>query len=68
MTNPFDDETGTFVALVNQENQHSLWPMHIAVPAGWSAVFGPDTRQSCMDYVESAWTDLRPASIVSGGE
>ena len=26
MTNPFDDENGRFYVLVNDENQHSLWP------------------------------------------
>ncbi|MFE7595491.1 MbtH family NRPS accessory protein, partial [Kitasatospora sp. NPDC057512] len=26
MTNPFDDQDGTFLVLVNDENQHSLWP------------------------------------------
>ncbi|MDT5206197.1 MAG: MbtH protein, partial [Mycobacterium sp.] len=25
-TNPFDDDNGTFVVLVNDEDQHSLWP------------------------------------------
>jgi MbtH protein len=26
MTNPFDDENATYVVLVNQEGQYSLWP------------------------------------------
>lgn len=25
-TNPFEDPQGTFLVLVNDENQHSLWP------------------------------------------
>src|ERR1700722_14155839 len=43
-TNPFDDETGTFVVLVNDEGQHSLWPMFAEVPAGWHKVFGAAGR------------------------
>lgn len=60
--NPFDDPEGVFYVLVNDEQQHSLWPGHLAVPAGWQVVHGTDTRQSCLDYVERNWTDLRPLS------
>ena len=34
-TNPFDDEDGRFYVLVNDEDQHSLWPTFSEVPAGW---------------------------------
>jgi uncharacterized protein YbdZ (MbtH family) len=63
MANPFDDEEGTFLVLVNEEGQHSLWPNSRPVPAGWRSAFGRDTRQNCLDYVEQNWTDLRPASL-----
>ncbi|MBP2184200.1 MbtH family protein [Amycolatopsis magusensis] len=62
-TNPFEDENGVYLVLVNDENQHSLWPARITVPAGWRVVFGEDTRQACLDHVERSWTDLRPASL-----
>ncbi|CCH30001.1 MbtH family protein [Actinosynnema sp. NPDC047251] len=64
MTNPFDDEAGTFLVLVNDEGQHSLWPQFAEVPPGWTAAHGPDSRQSCVEYVEREWTDLRPRSLV----
>ena len=64
MTNPFDDQDGTFLVLVNDENQHSLWPEFAAVPDGWRTVHGPDTRTACLDFVEREWTDLRPASLI----
>jgi MbtH protein len=60
--NPFDDPDGTFVVLVNDEDQHSLWLASLAVPAGWRVVHGPDGRQACLDYVEANWTDIRPRS------
>ncbi|MCX5388977.1 MbtH family protein [Streptomyces sp. NPDC006482] len=65
-TNPFEDPQGRgrFLVLVNEENQHSLWPSFAEVPAGWRTVFGEDTREACLEYVESHWTDLRPASLV----
>jgi MbtH protein len=62
-TNPFDDETGTFVVLVNHEDQHSLWPTFADVPAGWRKVFGEAGRAECLEYVEGNWTDIRPKSL-----
>ncbi|WP_405656746.1 MbtH family protein [Streptomyces sp. RK9] len=62
-TNPFDDESGVFLVLVNAEGQHSLWPSFIGIPDGWRGVFGPDDRRNCMAYIERDWTDLRPGSL-----
>jgi len=64
-TNPFEDPQGRFLVLVNDEDQHSLWPSFAEVPAGWRAVFGDDTREACLAYVESNWTDLRPKSLIA---
>ncbi|MBW5247432.1 MbtH family protein [Streptomyces poriferorum] len=63
MTNPFDDQDGTFLVLVNDENQHSLWPQFADVPAGWTVVHGPDSQASCLEHVERSWTDMRPKSL-----
>ena len=61
----FDDEHGEFLVLVNAENQHSLWPAVLNVPEGWNVTFGRDTRQNCLDYVDTHWTDMRPASLLA---
>ena len=63
VTNPFDDQDGTFLVLVNEENQHSLWPQFADVPAGWSIVHGPGSHADCLEYVEQNWTDMRPRSL-----
>jgi len=62
-TNPFDDETGTFLVLVNDEDQHSLWPAFADIPAGWRKAFGEADRTECLAYVEEHWTDIRPKSL-----
>ncbi|MEO6089298.1 MAG: MbtH family protein [Umezawaea sp.] len=67
-TNPFDDESGTFYALVNAEGQHSLWPTFADVPAGWTVAHGPADRAACLEFVETEWTDLRPRSLVVGSD
>ncbi|MGP3925055.1 MbtH family protein [Streptomyces sp. 8N616] len=64
MTNPFDDENGSFLVLLNEEGQYSLWPAFAEVPAGWRAVFGEDARKSCLDYIEENWQDMRPKSLI----
>lgn len=62
-TNPFDDENGRFCVVVNDEDQHSLWPVFTEVPAGWRVVFGEASKAECLEYVERSWTDLRPRSL-----
>ncbi|WP_329560670.1 MbtH family protein [Kitasatospora sp. NBC_01266] len=64
MTNPFEDAEGSYLVLVNEEGQHSLWPAFAEVPAGWTASHGPAGRQDCLDHVEVHWTDMRPAGLV----
>lgn len=63
--NPFDDTDGTFLVLINDERQHSLWPEFAPVPRGWTIVFGPAGHATCLDYVEENWTDMRPASLIA---
>ncbi|MEU5399866.1 MbtH family NRPS accessory protein [Streptomyces sp. NPDC005963] len=64
-TNPFEDPDGSYFVLVNEENQHSLWPAFAAVPPGWTVVHGEDTKEGCAQYVDTHWTDMRPASLVA---
>jgi MbtH protein len=63
MTNPFDDQDGTFLVLANDEDQHSLWPAFAEVPRGWRVVLEADSREAALAYVEANWTDLRPRSL-----
>ncbi|MQS06888.1 MbtH family protein [Streptomyces alkaliphilus] len=63
-TNPFEDNDARYYVLVNEENQHSLWPAFAEIPAGWRVVHGEDDRQACLDYVNENWTDMRPLGLV----
>lgn len=62
-TNPFDDDELAFCVLVNDGEQHSLWPAFKDVPAGWRVVFGADSRANCLAHIEQSWTDMRPRSL-----
>jgi MbtH protein len=65
VTNPFENADGIYLVLTNDENQHSLWPDWIDVPAGWTVAFGPAPRSDCVSYIERSWTDMRPRSLIT---
>ncbi|MCU1716786.1 MbtH family protein [Pseudomonas sp. 5P_3.1_Bac2] len=64
MANSFDNDELEFLVLINDEQQRSLWPEFIARPQGWLLEFGPASRQECLDYIDTHWKDMRPASLV----
>ncbi|MFI1800190.1 MbtH family protein [Streptomyces sp. NPDC020379] len=61
--NPFDDPDGTFLVLANDEDQHSLWPAHLTIPAGWHEVHPRADRPTCLAWIETNWTDPQPRSL-----
>jgi MbtH protein len=68
VTNPFDDPDANYLVLVNEEGQHSMWPVFVDVPKGWEPVFGEAGRQDCLDYIQKSWTDMRPKSLIAAME
>ncbi|MEU6231555.1 MbtH family protein [Kitasatospora sp. NPDC047058] len=62
-SNPFENDDARYLVLVNEENQHSLWPAFAEIPAGWTTAFGEDGRRACLDYINENWTDMRPKSL-----
>jgi uncharacterized protein YbdZ (MbtH family) len=62
-TNPFDDDSGNFFVLLNDEEQHSLWPVFAEIPAGWRKVYGEADRAACLDFIEQHWPDIRPKTL-----
>lgn len=63
MENPFDDDSGEFLVLANDEEQLSLWPVFAEVPAGWRVVYGEAERGACLEFVDQHWPDIRPKSL-----
>jgi uncharacterized protein YbdZ (MbtH family) len=63
MTNPFEDENAEYLVLVNDEEQYSLWPAFLDIPAGWTARGPQGKRHECLDWIEQSWTDMRPKSL-----
>jgi len=57
------DDNGTYQVLVNDEEQHSLWPVGKELPEGWRRAGKEGSKQDCMDHVDAVWTDMRPRSL-----
>ncbi len=55
VTNPFDDESGQYLALVNERGQYSLWPASLDAPPGWTVAVPAASRADCLAYIEANW-------------
>lgn len=62
---PQEDEpdTATYKAVVNHEEQYSIWPAHREIPPGWQDTGKSGTKAECLTYIEEVWTDMRPLSL-----
>ncbi|WP_197321534.1 MbtH family NRPS accessory protein [Saccharomonospora sp. NB11] len=59
------DNTGEtrYHAVVNDEEQYSIWPAHRELPAGWHETGVSGSKEDCLDHIERVWTDMRPKSL-----
>ncbi len=58
----FDDPAYPHLVVVNDEDQYSIWPADLPVPAGW-VTRHRGTRDECLARIEDLWTDMRPLSL-----
>jgi MbtH protein len=52
-----------FRVVVNHEEQYSVWPTDLDLPAGWRAPGFQGSKEACLAYIEEHWTDMRPLSL-----
>jgi uncharacterized protein YbdZ (MbtH family) len=48
---------------MNHEQQYSIWPAHMEIPAGWRSHELQGSKQECLAHIETLWTDMRPLSV-----
>jgi MbtH protein len=58
-----NEDTQTYVVVVNHEEQYSIWPDWKEIPLGWRACGKSGPKQECLAYIEEVWTDMRPLSL-----
>jgi MbtH protein len=58
-----DEDARAYVVVRNDEDQYSIWLVGRDIPEGWhdEGITGP--KPVCLEYIEQAWTDMRPRSL-----
>ena len=57
------DDGRTFLVVVNDEGQYSIWPEELDAPRGWRATGKRGSKRECLAHVDEVWRDLRPLSL-----
>ena len=57
-----EDKT-IYKAVVNHEEQYSIWPAHKANPLGWKDAGKTGLKPEVLAYIKEVWTDMRPLSL-----
>jgi MbtH protein len=52
-----------FTVVVNDEEQYSIWPVDLDMPAGWRTAGRTGSKEECVNYIDEIWTDIRPLSV-----
>ena len=57
------EDTTIYTAVVNHEEQYSIWPADRELPLGWSKAGKSGTKAEVLAWIEEVWTDMRPLSL-----
>ena len=57
------EDNTVYTAVVNHEEQYSIWPADRELPLGWTAAGKQGTKAEVLAYIEEVWTDMRPKSL-----
>ncbi|WP_018722477.1 MbtH family protein [Salinispora fenicalii] len=57
------DTDEQFKVVLNDEEQYSIWPASRPAPQGWREEGTRGPKQTCLDQIETLWTDMRPLSL-----
>jgi MbtH protein len=52
-----------YKAVVNHEEQYSIWPAHKQNPLGWKDAGRTGSKAECLSFIKEVWTDMRPLSL-----
>jgi MbtH protein len=63
MSSSEKDDDALYKVLVNDEEQYSLWRADLELPDGWREVGKSGPKDECLAYINTVWTDMRPASL-----
>ena len=58
-----DTAAPEYEVVVNDEEQHSIWPANREIPAGWRAVGVRASKARALDHIARVWPDITPLSV-----
>lgn len=58
-----DADARSYLVVVNDEEQYSIWLAGRELPAGWRAEGKRGTKDECLAHIAEVWTDMRPRSL-----
>jgi MbtH protein len=62
MSDEREDQT-VYQAVVNDEEQYSIWPADRELPLGWKPAGKAGTKAEVLAWIEEVWADMRPLSL-----
>ena len=57
------EDTTIYAAMVNDEEQYSIWPADRELPLGWRDAGKQGPRAEVLAWIHEVWTDMRPLSL-----
>ncbi len=63
MTQDEHEDTRTYLVVLNDEEQYSIWCDERELPPGWKLEGFAGPRDECLAHISEIWTDMRPASV-----
>jgi MbtH protein len=57
------EDTTIYKAVVNDEEQYSIWPADRELPLGWHDAGKEGLKAEVLAWIEEVWTDMRPLSL-----
>jgi MbtH protein len=57
------EDTTIYKAVVNHEEQYSIWPADRENPRGWRDAGKTGGKDECLSWIKEVWTDMRPLSL-----
>ena len=57
------EDTTIYKAVVNDEEQYSIWPADRENPLGWHDAGKSGLKAEVLEYIKEVWTDMRPLSL-----
>ena len=57
------EDLRTYIVVVNDEEQYSIWAADREPPIGWRAAGKTGPKAECLKHISDVWMDMRPLSL-----